>query len=102
MPNVVIATTMWRRVWGTEGEDREARLKSAYWANIIAQGCKVERFQDTYESAWHIIGHERKMVEEQAVKESDEREAEGNEIRQTKKSVCATSTLISMDLCSLV
>jgi hypothetical protein len=57
MPNVVIATTMWRRVRGTEGEEREARLKSAYWADMIAQGCRVERFQDTYESAWHIIGN---------------------------------------------
>jgi len=55
MPNVVIATTMWRRVWGTEGEDREARLKSAYWADMMAQGCRVERFQDTYDSAWIII-----------------------------------------------
>jgi hypothetical protein len=57
MPNVVIATTMWGRVWGTEGEEREARLKSKYWADMIAQGCRVERFQDTYESAWHIIGN---------------------------------------------
>ena len=55
MPNVVIATTMWRRVWGTEGEDREARLKSAYWADMMAQGCRVERFRDTHESAWFII-----------------------------------------------
>ena len=57
MPNAVIATTMWCRVWGAEGEEREARLKSIYWADMIAQGCRVERFQDTYESAWHIIGN---------------------------------------------
>jgi hypothetical protein len=59
MPNVVIATTMWSRLGGShaEGEMREAELIRGYWADMIAQGCRVERFQDTCESAWHIIGH---------------------------------------------
>jgi hypothetical protein len=65
MPNAVIATTMWGRVRGTEGEKREARLKSKYWADMIAQGCRVERFQDTYESAWDIIGNLEYMTSDE-------------------------------------
>jgi len=57
MLNVVIVTTMWSRDRGVEGKDREKGLKDRYWADMMAQGCTVKRFQDTYASAWHIIGH---------------------------------------------
>jgi len=73
MPNVVIATTMWRRIWGTEGEVREVSLKSKYWADMMAQGCRVERFQDTYESAWHIIGN----LEQDVTSDEKEQRAQG-------------------------
>jgi hypothetical protein len=56
MPNVVIATTMWGKVEKEEGEQREAELKSEFWAKMQADGCKTERFENTYDSAWHIIG----------------------------------------------
>jgi len=56
MPNVVIATTMWGIVGGDEGEGREEELKGDFWKEILADGCKTARFDQTYESAWHIIG----------------------------------------------
>ena len=56
MPNAVIATTMWGKVDKEEGEEREEELKSAFWKDALAAGCKTERFELTYESAWHIIG----------------------------------------------
>ena len=55
MPNVVIATTMWSKVDKDEGEQREAELKNKFWAEVRADGCKTERFENTYQSAWDII-----------------------------------------------
>jgi hypothetical protein len=57
MRDVVIVTTMWNRLGGyeSEGEMREAELKSDYWADMMAEGCTVERFEDTYDSAWRIV-----------------------------------------------
>jgi len=57
MPNVVIVTTMWSEVKQSRGEEREEELKRVFWAEMIRQGCRVERFQDTAESAWGIIGN---------------------------------------------
>jgi len=55
MPNVVIATTMWGHVGQENGERREAELKNGFCSEMGADAYRVERFQDTYESAWHII-----------------------------------------------
>jgi hypothetical protein len=55
MPNVVIATTMWGEVKQENGERREKELKEAFWKDLLDGGCRVERFKDTYESAWFII-----------------------------------------------
>jgi hypothetical protein len=55
MPNVVIATTMWGEVKPEYGERREKELKDTFWKDLLDEGCRVERFEDTYESAWHII-----------------------------------------------
>jgi len=57
MPNVVIATTMWGKVGREEGTEREAELKREFWREMMADGCRTERFENTYESAWHIIGN---------------------------------------------
>ena len=51
MPNVVIATTMWGKVDAREGAKREEELKRDFWKEI-----RTERFENTYESAWHIVG----------------------------------------------
>jgi hypothetical protein len=56
MPNVVIATTMWSEVRQESGARREAELTDRFWKDLLDAGCKVERFLDTYDSAWDIIG----------------------------------------------
>ena len=57
MPNVVIATMMWDDVKKESGERREEHLKRDFWQSMMADGCRIERFEDTYESAWRIIGN---------------------------------------------
>jgi len=56
MPRVVIATTMWSDVREEIGVRREHELKRDFWKDMLAHGCRTERFKDTYESAWRIIG----------------------------------------------
>jgi len=56
MPNVIIATTMWGKVDTEEGSEREKELKGDFWKDILDSGCRTERFEKTYESAWRIIG----------------------------------------------
>src|SRR5882672_4969397 len=56
IPNVVIITTMWKKVSEKEGTDREEELKQKFLDEMLANGCRTERFEDTYESAWHITG----------------------------------------------
>ena len=56
MPNVIIATTMWGKVGMEEGAQREQELKEGLWKDMLADGCRTERFENTYESAWHVIG----------------------------------------------
>jgi hypothetical protein len=55
MPRVVIVTTMWKHVPQDIGEKRENELKTDFWQEMIAKGCGVRRFEDSYESAWDII-----------------------------------------------
>jgi hypothetical protein len=56
MPNVVMATTMWGKLIDKkEGEAREEELKGDFWKEMITNGCTIERFEDTHESAWNII-----------------------------------------------
>ncbi|KAF7966170.1 hypothetical protein HWV62_39764, partial [Athelia sp. TMB] len=55
MPCVVLGTTMWSEVSKITGERREAELKTNFWADMIAQGCRMARFGDSYESAWDMV-----------------------------------------------
>jgi len=55
MPNVIVATTMWGRMKEDDGTRREEELKRTCWAEMMAGGCRVERFRDSCESAWLII-----------------------------------------------
>jgi hypothetical protein len=55
MPHVVLATTMWSDVRAEAGERREQELRKHYWKDMVAGGCRTERFEDTYESAWRIV-----------------------------------------------
>lgn len=55
MPNVIIATTMWGEVKETNGKLREKELKRDFWHDMVADGCRIERFKYTYYSAWYIV-----------------------------------------------
>jgi len=55
MPNVIMVTTKWNNV-GKEGVKREQELKTHFWKDMIAGGCGIARFEDSYDSAWNIIG----------------------------------------------
>jgi hypothetical protein len=56
MPNVILVTTMWGNVEKRVGEERERHLKTIFLQNMLAKGCRMERFEDTRDSAWNIIG----------------------------------------------
>jgi len=56
VPNVIIATTMWSEVQVETGGRREEELRASFWKDMVANGCRIERFEDTYKSAWQIIG----------------------------------------------
>ena len=55
MPNVIIATTMWGEVNEAHGARREEELKRDFGKDMVTDGCTIERFMDSYESAWFII-----------------------------------------------
>jgi len=57
MPNAVIATTMWSEVSEQVGVRREQELKGHFWKEMLADGCRPKRFEDTCESAWDIVGN---------------------------------------------
>jgi len=55
MVNVVIVTTMWSKV-GKEGTTLEQALEAEVWKEMLDSGCRTERFENTSESAWNIVG----------------------------------------------
>jgi hypothetical protein len=55
MLDVVVATTMWKEVQRETGLSREVELKERL-RDMVAKGCRVDRFLDAHESAWSIIG----------------------------------------------
>ena len=59
MPNTILVTTMWSTVKDKQGKGREEELKKTFWDDMIADGCKVMRFDGTKESAWQIVGNTR-------------------------------------------
>ncbi|KZP03679.1 hypothetical protein FIBSPDRAFT_704956, partial [Athelia psychrophila] len=56
MPHVVLGTTMWSEVPEEIAEDRDKELRNDFWKDLIAMGCKVQRFSDSYEGAWTMLG----------------------------------------------
>jgi len=57
MPNLIIATTMWNELRMEEiGVNREEELKECFLKDMVADGCRIERFKDTHDSVWRIIG----------------------------------------------
>jgi hypothetical protein len=55
MPNAVIATTMWDDVHESTGVHREQELRDQFCSGMLADGCRLKRFENTSESAWEII-----------------------------------------------
>lgn len=56
MPHVVVVTTMWGKVNREEAVKWEDVLKQEVWQDKLGKGYSVSRFEDTYASAWDIIG----------------------------------------------
>jgi len=80
MPNFVIATTMWNQIGKERGLQREDELLKTFWKNMVDGGCKVERFQDSYESAWQVIG----SLEKGRAKAENKRRAQEMKRRMTE------------------
>jgi molybdenum-dependent DNA-binding transcriptional regulator ModE len=55
MLNIAIVTTMWGIVGEKVGSAREKDLRRDVWNDMVHDGCAIERFEDTYESAWDIV-----------------------------------------------
>ena len=55
MPNVALVTTMWDLVEDQEGTQREQQLQNEFWTDMVVSGCRTERFDSTYDSAWRIV-----------------------------------------------
>jgi len=55
MPNVVLATTMWGRVEEGTGAKREKQLQNEFWKDMLAEGCEIDRFENSHDSAWRIV-----------------------------------------------
>jgi len=47
MPNVVIATTMWKQSHQGKGAGREAEYRSPFWNDMMAEGCSIKRLRTT-------------------------------------------------------
>lgn len=56
MPNVIITTTMWGDVEEEIGMRREQELRELFCKDMLQAGCRTERFLNTHDSAWRIIG----------------------------------------------
>lgn len=56
MPRVDIVTTMWSEIRPDYGARQEEELARKHWADMITQGRTVQRFSDSHESAWKIVG----------------------------------------------
>lgn len=56
MPRVCLVTTMWSETHTDKATRREQELKETFWKDMIAAGCNVKRFENSYQSAWQIVG----------------------------------------------
>lgn len=46
---------MWGYVSAKEGAHREEELKRDLWKDVLTDGARTKRFNDTYQSAWDVI-----------------------------------------------
>ncbi|KAG8782102.1 hypothetical protein FRC20_007857 [Serendipita sp. 405] len=55
MPNVIVVTTMWSLVANNTGKEREEQLRETFWSQMITEGCRIARFEDSTASARSIV-----------------------------------------------
>ncbi|KZP09308.1 hypothetical protein FIBSPDRAFT_690677, partial [Athelia psychrophila] len=55
MPRIALSTTMWSEVRPETGARQEQAL-ARYWTELSSKECHLERFGDSVDSAWTIIG----------------------------------------------
>jgi hypothetical protein len=55
MKKAMVVTTMWGETTREIGLQRERELKTIFLPEMMAAGCRVKPFHNTYESAWNII-----------------------------------------------
>lgn len=55
LQNAILVTTKWNKVHEDVGTLREKNLRETHWKDILAAGCKIARFDNTYQSAWAIV-----------------------------------------------
>ncbi|KAF8557839.1 P-loop containing nucleoside triphosphate hydrolase protein [Imleria badia] len=57
LPRTLLVTTMWDQVRDQAvATQRETELRSDFWCRLIEAGSRVDRFYNTPDSAWCIIG----------------------------------------------
>jgi GTP-binding protein EngB required for normal cell division len=55
--SVVLVTTRWDTIQNSDlGEKREKDLEKGYWKSMIDNGVALDRFLNTPDSAWNIVG----------------------------------------------
>jgi hypothetical protein len=55
MSSVCLVTTMWDEVAEATGVRREAELEERFWKEMMDNGCKNRRFDNTFDSAWDSV-----------------------------------------------
>jgi hypothetical protein len=90
MKKSVFVTTMWSEVPRENGLRREQELKTKFLGEMLGGGCRVERFDDTYESAWHIVcdpegDQMRATGQQQAGNQQQQAKALGDQVEGVKK-----------------
>jgi hypothetical protein len=53
--NTILVTTMWSEVKESNGRSREQQLADVYWKPFLDEGSRLNRFRDSFDSAWEII-----------------------------------------------
>jgi hypothetical protein len=57
VPNFTVAMTIWSKVQEEIGALKEEQLRTRFEKDMVSNGCRIQRFNDTYESALsHKIG----------------------------------------------
>lgn len=80
---VVLATTMWDKVDGSTGEERQERIVKDYWQDMVTAGSVVMKHDDTKESALAIISHIIARGKQMPLKIQHQIVIEGKTVEQT-------------------